>query len=67
MEALLELIRKQNKNKMGSYPKKIIISRIPCYMKLVIKKAAHTRALQTHLQIKVLKAGSDRMRQKKDC
>ena len=44
-EALLDLIRKQKNNKMGSYPKTIITSRIPCHLNLVMKKAAQTRVL----------------------
>ena len=35
-EVLIDLIRKQNNNKMSSYPKKIIISRIPCHLNLVM-------------------------------
>ena len=63
-EALIDLIRKQRNNKMCSYPTtKIITSCIPCHLNLVMKKAAQTRVLRTHLRIQVLKVGSGRMRQ----
>ena len=52
--------------KWAPIPKKIIISRILCHLNLVVNKAAQTRALQTHLQIQVLKVGSGRRRQIKD-
>ena len=65
-EALIELIRKQNNNKMSSYPKKIITSRISYHLNLVMKKASQTQVLRTHLQIKVLKYGSDKMQQIKN-
>ena len=62
----MDLICKQRKIKWAPIPKKNKTSRIPSNMILVMKKADMIRARLTHIQMKVMKAGSGRMRKVKD-
>ena len=51
-EALIDLIHKQKNKKMGSYPKTIITSRIPCHLNLVIKKQLRLKCFKIIFEFK---------------